>query len=129
MRFEQSDRPEEDRLVAPFRTPRPSPDLSINGITQWRVATLQLAAPGTSFHDISGIPFLEVARLWAGARDARSVATPDRLYGTTRLWMLTVGMRLRAGDAHARMGRYGVADVDGPAIGSLGSSNCSPHAH
>ncbi|CAN5854113.1 hypothetical protein BH11GEM1_BH11GEM1_20000 [soil metagenome] len=52
LRLEQSDRPEEDRLVEPFRTPRPSPDLSINGITQWRVATVQLAAPGTSFHDL-----------------------------------------------------------------------------
>ena len=31
--------------------------------------------------------------------------------------------------SYARMGRYGVADVDGPAIGSLGSSNSSPHAH
>jgi hypothetical protein len=129
LRLEQSDRPEEDRLVQPFRTPRPSPDLSINGITQWRVATLQLAAPGTSFHDISGIPFMEVARLWASAHDARSVATPDRLYGTSNLWMLTVGMRLRAGEAHARMGRYGAADVGGPAIGTLGSGNTALHTH
>ena len=129
LRLEQSDRPEEDRLVEPFRTPRPSPDLSINGITQWRAATLQLAAPGTSFHAISGIPFVEVARLWAGARDARSVATPDRLYGTSTLWMLTLGMRLRAGEAHARMGRYGAADIGGPAIGTLGSGNSAVHTH
>lgn len=129
LRVEQSDRPEEDRLAEPFRTPRPAVDLSINGVTQWRVATLQLTAAGTSFHGVSSVPFLEVARLWAGARDARSVATPDRLYGTNCFWMLTAGMRLRAGDAHARMGRYGVADIDGPAIGSLGSINSSSHAH
>ena len=129
LRLEQSERPEEGRLAEPFRTPRPASDLSINGITQWRVATLQLAAPGTSIHRVSGVPFMELARLWAGARDARSVATPDRLYGTSRLWMLTAGVRLRAGDAHARMGRYGVADIDGPAIGTLASGTMSPHAH
>ena len=129
LRLEQSGRPEETRLADPFRTPRPATDLSINGITQWRVATLQLAAPGTSLHRVSSVPFMELARLWAGARDARSVATPDRLYGTSRLWMLTLGVRLRAGDAHARMGRYGVADTDGPAIGTLGSGTMSTHTH
>ena len=129
LRVEQSDRPEEDRLAEPFRTPRPAVDLSINGVTQWRVASLQLTAAGTSFHGVSSVPFIEVARLWAGARDARSVTTPDRLYGTNRLWMLTAGIRLRAGGAHARMGRYGVAEIDGPAIGSLGSVNGSSHAH
>ena len=129
LRLEQSERPEEGRLADPFRSPRPATDLSINGLTQWRVATLQLAAPGTTLHRVSSVPFIELARLWAGARDARSVATPDRLYGTSRLWMLTVGVRLRAGAAHARMGRYGVADTDGPAIGTLGSGTMSPHAH
>ena len=129
MRLEQSDRPEEDRLAEPFRSPRPSPDLSINGITQWRAATLQLAAPSTMFHEVSGIPFMEVSRLWAGARDARSVATPGRLYGTSNLWMLTMGMRLRAGEAHARMGRYGAADIGGAAIGTLGSGNSTLHTH
>ena len=77
----------------------------------------------------TAVPFMELARLWAGARDARSVATPDRLYGTSRLWMLTVGVRLRAGDAHARMGRYGVADTDGPAIRTLGSGTMAPHEY
>lgn len=129
LRLEQSDRPEEDRLAEPFRTPRPAVDLSINGITQWRVATLNLAAPSTAFHGVASVPFLEVARVWVGARDARSVATPDRLYGTSNLWMLSAGVRLRAGDAHARMGRYGVADVGGPAIGTLGPGNASTHMH
>jgi len=129
LRLEQSDRPEEGRLAEPFRTPRPASDLSINGITQWRVASLQFAAPSSFLHGISSVPFVEVARLWAGARNARSAATTDRLYGTSNLWMLTVGIRLRAGDAHARMGRYGVADIDGPAMATLGSGNKSTHAH
>ncbi|CAN5854200.1 hypothetical protein BH11GEM1_BH11GEM1_20010 [soil metagenome] len=43
--------------------------------------------------------------------------------------MLTIGMRLRAGRAHARMGRYGTADVGGPAIGTLGSGNSALHTH
>ena len=127
LRLEQTERPEEDRLLEPFRTPRPSFDLSINGITRWRVATLHLAAPAVTRGPLSGFPFLEVARLSAAERDARSLFTPARLYGTTRFWMLTAGLRLRAGDAHARMGRYGVARPDGPAIGTL--TNMAPLAH
>lgn len=129
LRLEQSDRPEEDRLAEPFRTPRPAPDLNINGITQLRVATLQLVAQGATRYRISGLPFLEVAHLWAAPRDSRSLVTPDRLYGTSRLWMLTLGVRLLAGDQHARMGRYGVADAASPAVGTLSPDTASSHTH
>ena len=129
LRLEQTERPEEDRLLEPFRTPRPSVDLSINGITRWRVATLHLAAPAVTRGSLSGFPFVEVARLFAAERDARSLFTPLHLYGTTRFWMLTAGLRLRAGSAHARMGRYGVARPDGPAIGTVSNVVSSAHTH
>ena len=109
MRLEQTERPEEDRLADPSRTPRPASDLSINGITRWRVATLQVAAPSVTRGVFSGFPFVELGRLAASPRDSRSLFTPQRLYGTSRFWMVTAGFRLRAGDAHSRMGRYGVA--------------------
>lgn len=129
LRLEQSDRPEEDRLQDPYRTPRPATDLSINGITQWRAATLQLDPPAVTSRALSGFPFLEVARLSAAPRDARSLFTPDRLYGTARFWMLTAGVRLRAGATHARMGRYGVAASAGPSIGTLAGGASPPHSH
>ena len=109
LRLEQTERPEEDRLDDPFRTPRPPSDLSINGITRWRVAALSVAAPAVTWRAVSGFPFIEVTGLAAASRDPRFLFTPQRLYGATRFSMLTVGMRLRAGQTHARMGRYGVA--------------------
>ncbi len=119
LRLEQTERPEEERLADPFRTPRPSTDLSINGITRWRVATLHVGAPAVTAGWLSGLPFVEGAFLHAASRDARSLFTPGRLYGTSRFFMLTAGIRLRAGDPHARMGRYGVALPGGPAIGTM----------
>jgi hypothetical protein len=109
MRLEQTERPEEERLADPSRTPRPASDLSINGTTQWRVATLHFEAPSVTRGVLSGFPFPELERLAASPRDSRSLFTPERLYGTSRFWMLTAGFRLRVGDAHSRMGRYGVA--------------------
>ena len=109
MRLEQTERPEEERQADPSRTPRPASDLSINGITRWRVATVQVAAPSVTRGPFSGFPFLELGRLAATPRDARSFFTPQRFYDTSRFWMVTAGVRLRAGDAHSRMGRYGVA--------------------
>lgn len=129
LRLEQTERPEEERLADPFRSPRPGSDLSINGITQWRVATLQIAAPTVTSGTVSGVPFVEIARLGASARDSRSLFTPERLYGTTRFWMLTAGVRLRAGGAHARMGRYGVAADAGPAIGTIAGESAPAHLH
>ncbi|MDB4915605.1 MAG: hypothetical protein JWM95_3249 [Gemmatimonadetes bacterium] len=129
VRLEQTERPEEERLADAFRTPRPGSDLSINGITRWRVATLQIDAPSVTSGTVLGVPFIEIARLAASPRDSRSLVTPERLYGTSRFWMLTAGVRLRAGGAHARMGRYGVALEGGPAIATLAGGASPAHTH
>jgi hypothetical protein len=129
LRLEQTERPEEERLADPFRTPRPASDLSINGITRWRVATVQISAPAVAYGIVSGFPFVEVARLAAAPTDARSPFTPARLYGTSRFWMLTAGLRLRLGDAHGRMGRYGIALASGPPIATVAGAEASGHMH
>jgi hypothetical protein len=108
-RLEQTDRPEEERLVDPFRTARPVTDLHIAGITRWRAATIDVAAPAVTRARVAWVPFLEVSRLAAAARDERTVFDPASLYGGTRFWMVTAGVRIRAGASHLRMGRYGVA--------------------
>src|SRR5258708_665981 len=109
LRLEQTERPEEDRLADPSRTPRPASDLSINGITRWRAATLNGTGSPVTVRALSGLPFVEVALLSASPKDPRSIFTPERLYGTSAFTMITVGMRLVAGSPHTRMGRYGVA--------------------
>lgn len=128
VRVEQSGRPEEDRLASPFRTPRPATDLSINGVTRWRAATLNLATSEMRHRGLSGVPFLEAALLSAEARSPQSPYTPQRLYGTSRFSMLTAGIRLKLGAAHARMGRYGVADASSPAIAGMLATGVM-HAH
>lgn len=129
LRLEQTDRPEEERLADPSRTARPAHDLSISGITRWRVMTVHGRFAPVTAGSVSGYPFLEVARLWATPHDERTVFQPAQFYGTTRFWMLTAGVRLRAGGAHSRMGRYGVALADGPAIRVMGESSNSHHEH
>jgi hypothetical protein len=109
LRLEQTDRPEEERLGDPFRTARPATDLHIAGITRWRTATVATSAPAVTWGTVVGLPFLELSHLTAAARDSRTLFDPETVYGRTRFWMLTGGVRVRAGAAHARMGRYGVA--------------------
>ncbi len=109
LRLEQTERPEEDRTADPFHTPLPATDLSINGITRWRVVTMHVTAPPVTASVFSGFPFVEVAHLGASATQPLAVFTPARLYGTSQFWMFTAGLRLRLGAAHDRMGRYAVA--------------------
>jgi hypothetical protein len=109
LRLEQTDRPEEERLADPFRTARPATDLQIVGLTRWRTATIAASAPEVTWGTVRGVPFLELSRLAATPRDARSLFNPEAFYGGSRFWMLTAGVRVHAGMPHSRMGRYGVA--------------------
>jgi hypothetical protein len=129
LRLEQTGRPEEERLADPVRTPRPASDLSITGITRWRVATLALTFPSVTHSRIRGYPFMEVARLSPRSTAPTSVFSPAQLYGDRSPWMGSIGFRLRYGPQHARMGRYGVAITDGPPLRVLGVSDDTTHAH
>jgi hypothetical protein len=128
VRLEQTERPEEERLADSFRTPRPPSDLSILGITRWRIGTLHVDAPAVTRRTVAAVPFIELSRLVATPRGTQSLFDPQRFYGTTRLYMLSAGLRLRIGAPHARMGRYGVAAVQGPVIGGVAIGG-SPHSH
>jgi hypothetical protein len=110
LRFERTDRPEEETLLDPFRTPRPANHLSSLGVSQWTTVTLSLSPLVVSSGVFSGRPFLEVARIHAVPGDPAGLFNADLRYGKSRMWMLSAGLQLRAGAMHNRMGRYGVAD-------------------
>ena len=132
VRLEQTERPEEERLADPFRTPRPASDLGISGITRWRTATLAIMLPSAIPGPVRGYPFVEIERTSGQARDPRSIFDAASFYRSRGPWMFTAGVRLRFGPLHARMGRYGVALPDGPPIRALGASenaSASPHQH
>jgi hypothetical protein len=129
LRLEQTQRPEEERLADPFRTPRPATDLAITGVTRWRVATLAVTLPSVTHGAVRGYPFVEVARLAAASTAATSVFSPDRFYGGAAPWMASAGFRLRLGPPHARMGRYGAALPNGPVIRTLGVSGAGTESH
>jgi hypothetical protein len=111
MRGEQTERPENERLLNPFRVANGHVDVQLIGITRWTIATLNLAAPaqriplGQSSHVT---PFVEVSRAVPQALQTPAVFEPAAFYGANRLWSFTVGLRLHTGTMVTRMGRYGV---------------------
>lgn len=111
MRGEQTERPENERLLNPFRVANGHVDVQLIGITRWTIATLNLASPtqhiplGQSSHVT---PFVEVSRAVPQALQTPAVFEPAAFYGANRLWSFTVGLRLHTGTMVTRMGRYGV---------------------
>jgi hypothetical protein len=120
-RLERTDRPEEESIGDPFRSPRPATDLSNLGISRWTTITLALSAPPVRASWVSGRPFVEVARAAVEPGAVAGIFNPDLRYGSSRLWMLSAGVRLHAGAAHGRMGRYGAAE--------LNAAHAGTHAH
>jgi hypothetical protein len=109
VRAEQTERPEEERLANPFRTPVPPNDLSILGRTRWTTLTTNASHSFNKFSGLAVSPFVEVARARAVAINRPSVFDPKTFYGSDVLWSISVGMHLGIGMNHARMGRYGAA--------------------
>jgi hypothetical protein len=110
LRWERSDRPEEERLLDLFRSARPATDLSILGVTRWTTVTAALALPGIHSRVVRAGPFVEIARLTAD-RTTAALFDPSRFYGATAMWRVDAGLRIAAGHQHGRMGRYGTAAV------------------
>ena len=105
-RIERTDRAEEEPLLDPFRVARPSSDLNSLGISRWLTATASVTlSPWRG----KASPFAEVARVSVSPGDPPGIFDPELRYGARTMWMYSVGMRLRAGQRHDRMGRYGVA--------------------
>jgi hypothetical protein len=114
-RLERTERPEEERLVDPFRSLRPHLDDAIVGTTRWTVLTagygLRLP-PGPL--NIETEPIAEIS---AGSvvETTGSIFDPAAFYGRDTFWSLTFAVRLSRGLAGHRMGRYGVSPTPGPA--------------
>ena len=109
LRVEQSERPEEERLVDLFRSARPATDNSIVGVTRWTTWTGAVSFPGVAAAVGLVAPFLEVARI-AVHRASAGAFDPTLIYGGSDGWRMSAGARLVAGRIHDRMGRYGAAE-------------------
>jgi hypothetical protein len=120
-RIERTERPENERLLDPFRTANGHIDFQIIGVTRWDVATLHVDAPTQSVLGRAAsrhprvwlpmlTPFVEADASRARAMRTPAVFVPRDVYGANTLWTLTVGARISGGAMRSRMGRYGVMD-------------------
>lgn len=109
-RVERTERPEEERTIDLYRTPRPPIDLLLIGITRWDVVTARVSR-NTSLRGVMVTPFLEAARARPRATIDLAPFQPESAYGARVLWTVTAGLRATLGGSHPRMGRYGVAVV------------------
>lgn len=109
-RLERTERPEEERLLDPFRT-QPHVGGQPLGVTRWTIGSLGVSAAGLGVRGVSASPLLEVALLSAVEAVSPSFFVPAQFYGSERMWSLSAGIRLAWGPLHARMGRYGAAVV------------------
>jgi hypothetical protein len=115
LRAERTTRPEEERQLNPFRTPRPQIEFAILGRTRW---TVMSAAAGTNLAHLGVVtvgPFVEVAYARPEKVEALAAFVPRDFYGSDRLWLLSFGARVNLGRRAHRMGRYGVAAADATA--------------
>jgi hypothetical protein len=108
LRFERTERPDEERQLNEFRTAMPATDLSILGRSRWTIVTAR-AAVSLSKKSLSLEPFSEVAWIRFAPTLKPSGFDPAQFYGSNRIWSLTVGAKLTFGMDHMRMGRYGMA--------------------
>ena len=109
LRFEQTERPDEERQVDEFRTALPATDLSIIGRSRWTIITARIAASFSAAKSLTFEPFAEVARIRFTPTLEPSGFDPAQFYGSNRIWSVTAGAKLAFGMRHMRMGRYGMA--------------------
>ena len=111
VRYENTTRPEELRLLDPFRTSRSPTDLSIIGITRWQTVTAALTVPRT-FRRFDVAPFAEATYARPTDDVKPSAFVPREVYGSSSQWTVSAGLKLGAGTMRHRMGRYGAAQPD-----------------
>jgi hypothetical protein len=106
-RIERTDRPEEERLLDPFRSVRPHLENTILGVSRW---TIHTAGYGFEFRSrvVQLEPLIEVSHATA-AETRGGIFDVAGLFGRTSLWSLTLGVRVSLPRESHRMGRYGVA--------------------
>ncbi len=107
LRVERTERPENERLLDPFRIANGHIDFQIIGVTQWSNITAHVDAP--TFHARAMFtPYVEVTSASARALRQPAVFEPRVFYGASTLWSLSAGIRAHLGSMPSRMGRYGV---------------------
>lgn len=108
LRLERTERPEEQRTFEDaFRSVRPHLDNSILGITRWSMVTVGAARTWTLPRGFRVEPVVELSHLRI-TNVAGVVQRPELLFGRAHLWSATLALRVGAGRAMHRMGRYGV---------------------
>jgi hypothetical protein len=112
-RAEQTSHPEDERLLDPFRTSRPPNHLRIQGMTRWRIGTLQVGRDVSALPRVGMLLFGEVARAQSSPRLRPVLLDPRDVSGADVAWHVTLGLRLSRGSMPVRIGRYGVAEGDG----------------
>ena len=106
LRFERTERPEEERLfVSRFRTRRPLFENSILGITRWTIVTVGNGVNLTPRGPVRVSPYAEASFVGI-VKVGGGVFDPMVFYGRTHGTSITVGIRLAAGMPMHRMGRY-----------------------
>ncbi|MES3034142.1 MAG: hypothetical protein V4813_09120 [Gemmatimonadota bacterium] len=109
IRLEQTSRPEEERLLDPFRTARPPGELTILGVTRWRLASGQLAAALPARRGVHALAFGEATYARSSPVLRPVLLDPANISGASTAWHFTLGLRLGLGAMPSRVGRYGAA--------------------
>lgn len=107
-RYEQTDRPEEERLDNLFRTRRPHFENSILGIGRWSLHTIRVGSTLLATNRRTDLSLFTEGTLGNVAKQDAGIFDPQSLYGTTTVRQLSVGVALSWGMRGHRMGRYGV---------------------
>ncbi|HEY0529356.1 MAG TPA: hypothetical protein VGD02_11045 [Gemmatimonadaceae bacterium] len=112
LRFERTERPDEERLQNAFRAPVPGTDLSILGRSRWTTLTARISGPISRAQSLFLEPFLEVAQARVSPTLRPAGFDPRQFYGASTIWSLSAGAKLSFDMRHMRMGRYGAATTE-----------------
>lgn len=107
-RLERTLRPEEERAGSIFRSPWPHIDQHIFGLTRWFIVSANVSR-SVNLGALRVVPIIELSHQRPTPEVEPVLFEPEQLYGSDRLWSFSIGVRIGAGAAHKRMGRYGVA--------------------
>ncbi|HET6681028.1 MAG TPA: hypothetical protein VFG84_07490 [Gemmatimonadaceae bacterium] len=110
LRLERTTRPEEERTLDFFRSPRPIADFHIMGITRWEIATVAVRLSDATLGPLRMSPFAEASLAHPVQHRRPSLFIPETFYGSDRLWTLSAGIRFGLFARAHSMGRYGVAE-------------------
>ncbi len=129
LRFERTERPDEERMVDEFRNQVPATDLSISGRSRWTIITARIAASFEPVKTLALEPFAELAHIRFKPTLTPTGFDPVQFYGSNRIWSLSVGAKVAFGMSHMRMGRYGVATSHNPGMKMDGPKMDEAHKH